>query len=122
MRSLLTLARCVAPLFLAGCGVAITFHPTMHFARAPRDPATVGVYTLQPTPHPYTVVGYLRAEQQALDVEPGTEMLAQLRMRAAVVGCDAIVIDHGHCVEETGSRVRSMTVSTLEAACVVETP
>lgn len=60
---------------------------------APRDPATVELFTSGPPHRPYVDVALLEAEEESSMSTDGTpEMLTELRKRGAAMGCDAIVI------------------------------
>jgi hypothetical protein len=90
---------------LLGCGTSIGVTPLNTSPRAlqARSPADVEVFMTAAPPYPYVDVAYLEAEQQSeMSVDGTNEFIAKLRVRAAEIGCDGLVLG-GHTNRETVS-------------------
>lgn len=80
---------------LVGCGTSIRTTTINASPRplAPRDPATVELFTSGAPPRPHVDVALFEAEESSsFSVEGTPEMLGHLRTRGARLGCDAVVI------------------------------
>lgn len=109
---------------VAGCGTTISatqINPAPHAIRS-RDPATVEVFTSGP-PHDvrYVDVAFFEAEQEsAYSVDDTKDFIAQLRVRAASLGCDGLVI--GGVTNAASVTVDSLTPKNkkgLTATCIM---
>jgi hypothetical protein len=85
----------VPTLLLAGCGTSVRYTPLNRAPRAmsARPPGSVRLYTSGRPVGPYVDVGLLEAQQDSGFSPDGTaEIIAALRVRAAELGCDALII------------------------------
>ncbi|MEO8699275.1 MAG: hypothetical protein ABI867_04500 [Kofleriaceae bacterium] len=110
--------------FAAGCGTTITatmINPAPHPMR-PRPPESVELFTSGPPQgRPYVDIAYLEAEQQTdLSVDDTAEFLGKLRVRAAAMGCDGVVV--GGLTNRTTVAVLSnhdaASVKGITATCI----
>lgn len=90
---------------LTACGHSLEYTPTNQPPRAlaPRDPASVEVFSLTRPQRPHVEVGVFEIEQRSPASAGSPKMLEKLRARAARIGCDALV------VSEPQDRVQSVT-------------
>lgn len=85
----------VVLLLLVGCGTSIRTTTINASPRplAPRNPATVELFTSGAPPRPHVDVALFEAEEASSFSVAGTaEMLGHLRTRGAQLGCDAVVV------------------------------
>lgn len=88
-RSLLVLA------LVTGCGTQVATTPINTSPRPlhPRSPDSVEVFVTAAPPRPYVDVAYLEAEQESeLAADNTGEFIAKLRVRAAELGCDGVIL------------------------------
>jgi hypothetical protein len=100
-------------------------NPAPH-AMQPRPPYTVEMFSSGPPQRPYIDVAYLEAEQDSAYSFDGTsDFIAQLRERAARMGCDGVVLGG---VTNAPDAVASVTADVnasrkgLTATCVMYLP
>lgn len=91
MRTLLVLA---SVLLAAGCGHEIAYTSLNAPPRplAPRDPSSVELFVSSAPDRPYVEVGLFEIEQRTPNSDGTPEMFDKLRVRAAQIGCDALVV------------------------------
>jgi len=107
---------------LAGCGgPAASFVPRRRRStrRATRPPST----STPCGPRARTRSSAISAHgKKGGDQAAGPALIATLRDEAARHGCDAVVLDHGYCVEEPDRySLRSASAPLLVAYCVAMT-
>lgn len=87
--------RFLALVLAAGCGTSIHTTPINPAPRpmAPRDPASVELFTSGAPQRAHVDVAFIEAEESSSFSTHGTpEMLNELRQKGARLGCDAVVI------------------------------
>jgi hypothetical protein len=113
---------------VAGCGTSLhatMINPAPH-AMQPRPPQTVEMFSSGPPHRPYVDVAYLEAEQESsYSVDGTSDFIAQLRERAARMGCDGVVLGG---VTNAPDAVASITADInasrkgITATCVMYLP
>ncbi|MEM9493155.1 MAG: hypothetical protein AAGC55_28660 [Myxococcota bacterium] len=99
------------------CGTTVQFTPTnpSPTAMQPRPPGEVHVYTSSRPEVPFVEVGIIQARQSrqfSLDDLP--EIINSMRIEAANIGCDGVIINGTDGKTVGGSSTGDGTVSTLE--------
>ncbi len=112
----------------AGCGTAIsttTINPAPRPLR-PRPAETVQIFSSGPPQRPYIDVALLEAEQETgFSFDNTPEMLSHLRVRAAQMGCDGIVlggVTHAGDVVASVATDASASKKGITATCIVYPP
>lgn len=85
----------LALLVATGCGTSITSTMIDQSPKpiAPRSPASVAVFPSGPPARPHVAIAYLEAEQQTdMSIDGTDAFIAKLRVRAAAIGCDGVVL------------------------------
>ncbi len=116
----------LAALLAAGCGTQIstTMVNTPPRAMAPHSPETVELFTSGAPLRPHVDVAYLEAEQQSggFSVDGTPQFFRKMRVHAAAMGCDALVI--GGSTNRTSVAINLRTpvnLKGLTATCIVYT-
>lgn len=117
-----------AILAAAGCGTSIratTINPSPRVLQ-PRPPETVQIFTSGPPHRPYVDIAYLEAEQSSAYSSDNTpEFLTKLRVQAADMGCDGVVVGGvTHASDEIASITADINASRkgITATCIVYLP
>jgi hypothetical protein len=112
-------------LFTAGCGTAISttlINPAPRPMSA-RPPETVEIFSSGPPQRPYVDVAFLEAEQEShLSVDNTPEFINHLRVRAAAMGCDGVVLGGvTHAADVAASVAADVNASKkgITATCIV---
>ena len=115
-------------LLSAGCGTTIsatTINPAPRQLR-PRPADTVEIFSSGPPRRPYIDVAFLEAEQETgFSVDNTPEFIAQLRERAAQMGCDGVVLGgttHAADVVASVAIDASASKKGITATCIVYPP
>ncbi len=123
------LAGLVGAAMVSACGTYITETPLGdgYPTAGPRSPSSVQVFASGPPSRPYRDLAILEAEQTHGLNEQGTSlMIAELKRRAALRGCDGIVL--GGIRERDGAPLGSELylldpgATTMHATCIVFRP
>jgi hypothetical protein len=108
---------------LAACGTAITqtgINAPPH-AMTSRSPASVEIFSSGPPTRPHVDVAVLEGQQQSeWSLDNQSDIIRQLRARAAEMGCDGLVItgpDNG----AAGNRDYTTTLHGFLATCIAYT-
>ncbi|HEY4179524.1 MAG TPA: hypothetical protein VGM90_21940 [Kofleriaceae bacterium] len=111
-------------LFATGCGTMIqatAINPTPHPLHA-RPPESVLLFSSGPPQgRRYTDVAYLEAEQESgYSVDNTPQFITKLRERAAVMGCDGLVLGGTTNATTVGIDLKTaMNQKGLVATCIV---
>lgn len=112
--------------WLAGCGTSVMETPVNPAPRplTERPPESVEVFTSGAPERPHVDVMLLEAEQTSnFSVDNTPDFIAELRARAAKIGCDAIVV--GGITNATVPSIDMHTSTSrkgLTASCIVYKP
>ena len=107
------------------CGTSVSFIPLNEppGPRASKPPEAVEVLTAGPPNRPYVEVGLLEARQDsAYSLDGSARIIAEMRERAAELGCDALVVTGSSDIVQPD--FLSDTVDTLRGyrgTCIVYT-
>jgi len=115
-------------LFVTGCGTAVAttvINPSPRRMTS-RPPETVEIFSSGPPRRPYVDVAFLEAEQEtSMSSDHTAEFIIHLRLRAAEMGCDGLVLGGvTHSADVVTSVLADVNSSKkgITATCIVYLP
>lgn len=122
---ILVLAFVAVAIVAAACGTTTRFTPTNPSPRAmqPRHPQSVQMFTSSAPEAPFVEVGIIQARQSSeLSFDDMPEIIQELRIRAAEIGCDGVIINGASDKVVGGGDHHGSSTTTLEGfwgACIM---
>ena len=113
-----------ALLATAACGASTTFAPTNPSPRQlyPRTTESVQIFSSQPPSRPYVEIGIIQGSQGSSFFAAGDqtpEIISQMRVEAAEIGCDGLIINGNANRRSNDLDGRVHTTQGFWGSCIV---